>query len=1634
VLRGAANAFVDSVRSEMNAAVRSVNVRDFGNAISKMPMLPAAAPQAMLPAGRRGGALAVQSELGDFYRTVEAQVRTAFDMIADYHARSLRSFQQSYQQAIKNYHQNVLSAAAGQGLRSVQVVDLGRSQPILAGAEGGSPPRLPPAGGSGFRGGGGFVPPGGFPSDGPQGLSRPIRAPQTELPKGYLTAGKMAAALKDADQYLRQTRVPLAGAIEGLASEFASATKQVLLYGTAYKALAFFMDLPNQALSAATALQTFRNQLNAVTGSSENASRSFAFIDGLADRFAVPLESVRQGFVRMYASMEPAGFGAAEIEGLFTGVSKAAATFGMSKDQVDRVTYALSQMASKGQIMAEELRGQLGDVLPGSFALFAEAAQMSIPEFTKAMEQGRFSGEAMRAVLNNVAILLNTKFASGAEGAAKTLQGALNTMGTGLQRMYEAFEPLVNEVAQKVFPLIASAVSDATIAIKAFTSAVQGNQTAANALSGNARSIYDAMQGVAEIGKAIGSIFMQLLPTLELVGKAFLFVIEQIARFINTQFGSFLAGLTVQVLLLTAAFSALAKTGIALAIAGLINLSRQITILKAQKKALIVLSANLKLGLIALGGIAVLAAIKALADGLRGPEERLRAMQQRLAEAKKGFDDLAKAGHVAELTSQLTQARQEETAAERALLQAQARSRRTVTETGMMEPTSVSTEREELRLQETIERRVALEKSLRNAERVAAPSLPPPELQAIPPAPSDPTGGAGAADDAAREAEKRQRELERLQNQQQQRILQNAELQARVQEIEANREKALKEEGFDFAKSLVDAEYDYRLAKANEIQAVQLRLEKQLATSRLTAAISVENALLRMQEARLRTSIAKQKVEAAKQFDALQEQQASAVPGTLPGAPDAPVLPPPSGGGQSFQPSSKARALMAAAQTLGVSPLDLATIIGFETAGSYSPSQWGGEGGNYMGLIQFGGPERRQYGANANQSFEEQVQGPVVRYFQDRFRGVGMSTQGATLEDLYTTVLAGNPRANRNARDSFGTSPRSGVAAMGAHRQRALQMFFGGSMANVGAVGPMSGPAFSVEKRAQSAEDEQIIAQSEEDATRIVTLARLNNELQVAMQQARVDIAQAIGTALPVEQLRLENELLAKRTELLLQGVPEEVVEGEEKRLTALRNAEGLQAAVSSSIEKLNANLADYKAKVAEGGPDQAAWSGAVKRTEEALAMKREELARIAPELQRYNLEVLKNTLAQLQNADALKRVRETIETIERAVGDAMGSYKNFLVNVARGEGLTKSLKEFQNALRDQALTMFFDFAMKPMQKFLEDELKKVFNLPIEDQVRQEQIRKLQEQINATTANTTAINANTSAQGGTPTVFTGAKADAGDFIPFTGGRGETEINKPFNVDLRATAEAEESARAASESIYQLGATLPGLSQGAHRLTSDFATSATKTWQQNLGATVQAIGMATASITSITAGISQIKKGGTSNVLTGIGSIMMGVGGALGGFSRLFPGATPAVPVQAAANGAVWQGGFRAFANGGVVNGPTLGLVGEGKYNEAIVPLPDGRSIPVKMAGDSSARSIMESNGQSSKNAPSTLSLSFETTKIGGVEYVSREQLELAMAATRKEAVREGASRGMNMTMDKIKNSPSTRNSLGMGRR
>lgn len=228
----------------------------------------------------------------------------------------------------------------------------------------------------------------------------------------------------------------------------------------------------------------------------------------------------------------------------------------------------------------------------------------------------------------------------------------------------------------------------------------------------------------------------------------------------------------------------------------------------------------------------------------------------------------------------------------------------------------------------------------------------------------------------------------------------------------------------------------------------------------------------------------------------------------------------------TFKPSSKARALISAAGKLGVSPLDLATIISFETGGTFNPGKWGGSGNNYLGLIQMGGPERKKYGANANQSFEEQVQGPVVRYLQDRFKTRGMSTQGADLLTLYRTVLGGNPKASLTRTDGNGVTPASGVARMGPHRQKALRMFFGGSMENVGYDLAQAGA-----DRVQGTEEAAALQKARADQ-----LASARELL--ATNQGLLKVAQATGPAAKLlAEFEAERAERARRYAELLKGV-----------------------------------------------------------------------------------------------------------------------------------------------------------------------------------------------------------------------------------------------------------------------------------------------------------------------------------------------------------------------------------------------------------------------------------------------------------------------------------------------------------------
>jgi len=117
------------------------------------------------------------------------------------------------------------------------------------------------------------------------------------------------------------------------------------------------------------------------------------------------------------------------------------------------------------------------------------------------------------------------------------------------------------------------------------------------------------------------------------------------------------------------------------------------------------------------------------------------------------------------------------------------------------------------------------------------------------------------------------------------------------------------------------------------------------------------------------------------------------------------------------------QAVFSSAKRLGLDPYEFGALIHQESG--FRPNVYGGAGGNYYGLIQFGAPERAKYldkSKLGNYTIAEQM--PAVEQFL-RDRGFQPGKMG--IDRAYATILGGNPNVSLTAKDSFSTSVASSI-------------------------------------------------------------------------------------------------------------------------------------------------------------------------------------------------------------------------------------------------------------------------------------------------------------------------------------------------------------------------------------------------------------------------------------------------------------------------------------------------------------------------------------------------------------------------------------------------------------------------------
>ncbi|WP_225783329.1 tape measure protein [Xenophilus sp. Marseille-Q4582] len=180
---------------------------------------------------------------------------------------------------------------------------------------------------------------------------------------------------------------------------------------------------------ASAAGERLRTTLQFATG---NSARDLVYLTELTGRLGLRMEGTSQAYASFAAAARGTAIEGQKTRDIFEAISKASSVMGLTSEQSAGALLALQQMISKGTVQAEELRGQLGERLPGSFQIAAKAMGVTTAELGKMLEQGQVVADDF---LPKFAKALDEHIGAAAENAANRLDAATNKVDTAWERL-----------------------------------------------------------------------------------------------------------------------------------------------------------------------------------------------------------------------------------------------------------------------------------------------------------------------------------------------------------------------------------------------------------------------------------------------------------------------------------------------------------------------------------------------------------------------------------------------------------------------------------------------------------------------------------------------------------------------------------------------------------------------------------------------------------------------------------------------------------------------------------------------------------------------------------------------------------------------------------------------------------------------------------------------------------------------------------------------------------------------------------------------------------------------------------------------------------------------------------------------
>ncbi len=192
--------------------------------------------------------------------------------------------------------------------------------------------------------------------------------------------------------------------------------------------------------------EAMKKAIDFASGSAEMGNKNFEFIRQTAQKLGLDLRGAVEGYKTFASAANLAGQSSQETNRQFAAVAKAAQVMGLTAEDTKGAFLALGQMMSKGNVQAEELRGQLGERLVGAFGIAAKAMGVTTGELNKMLQKGQV-----------LAADFLPKFATELENTFGKGNTQVTTLAASQNRFNSSIDELILAIGNKLNPFLKGA-------------------------------------------------------------------------------------------------------------------------------------------------------------------------------------------------------------------------------------------------------------------------------------------------------------------------------------------------------------------------------------------------------------------------------------------------------------------------------------------------------------------------------------------------------------------------------------------------------------------------------------------------------------------------------------------------------------------------------------------------------------------------------------------------------------------------------------------------------------------------------------------------------------------------------------------------------------------------------------------------------------------------------------------------------------------------------------------------------------------------------------------------------------------------------------------------------------------------